>query len=144
MPSGYAYLAIFCIVFGFMYAPPLAAFIGGVLSLILAAILFVCRFLVRRKPYNKTHMWLMLEKDKRPPSEIAQRLVSGALDASYKWFAKTAVLFSGIFLALSIFFNTVGFDSFPDTPAPVVRDMPIPSILIMPDGPDLARHLSHP
>ncbi|MBT6095100.1 MAG: hypothetical protein HOH04_09465 [Rhodospirillaceae bacterium] len=144
MASGYAFLAIFCIVFGFMFAPPLAAFIGGVLCLVVALALFVCGALVRTKPYEKTHLWLMLEKDKRPPSAVAQQLISGILVETYGWFTKKAVLFGGIFLAASIAFRVLGFNSFPQTPGSGVYDLPIPSILIMPDDQDIPRQMNHP
>jgi len=118
MASGYATLAIFCVVFGFMFEPPLAAFIGGVLNLVLALTLYVYGLFARTRPFDKTQLWLMLEKDKRPPGHVAQRLVSGVLVETAGWFAKKALMFSGIFLAASILFRLIGFETFPDRPVP--------------------------
>ena len=118
MASGYATLAIFCVVFGFMFEPPLAAVIGGVLSLMLAAALYIYGRCARTRPYDKTQLWVMLEKDKRPPGNVAQQLVSGVLVETASWFAKRALIFGGIFLAASILFRLIGFETFPDPPGP--------------------------
>jgi hypothetical protein len=118
MASGYATLAIFCVVFGFMFEPPLAAFIGGVLSLMLAAALYIYGRRARTRPYDKTQLWVMLEKDKRPPGNLAQQLVSGVLVETSGWFARKALMFGGFFLAASILFRLIGFETFPDPPGP--------------------------
>jgi hypothetical protein len=118
MASGYATLAIFCVAFGFMFEPPLATFIGGVLSLMLASALYVYGRCARTRPYDKTQLWLMLEKDKRPPGNVAQQLVSGVLVETAGWFARKALVFGGIFLAASILFRLIGFETFPDPPGP--------------------------
>ncbi len=144
MVSGYGFLGIFCIVVSFMYAPSLAALVGGVLCLGWAAALFVLGGLARTKPYDKTHLWLMLEDDVRPPAAVAQRLVSGLLVKSYRWFAKTTMLFGGVLLAMSVALTMLDFDPSPSLPEPKVREFPIPAILALPPEEGANRHRVYP
>ncbi len=140
MVSGYGLLAIFCVVFSFMYAPTLAALVGGVLCLGLAAALFGYGFVVRRKAYDKTHLWLMLDDETRPPAAVAQRLISDALVRNYRWFARTAALLAGVFLAASLTLNMLGVEASVTPPQPKVRKFPIPAILALPEDQADWRH----
>jgi hypothetical protein len=136
MASGYAFLAIFCVVFGFMFAPPLATFIGGVLCLMLALALRIKAILMRTKPYDKTHLWLVLGKDDRPPAAVAQRVVTGVLTETYARFTRHAVVFGGVFLAMSISLHAFGIDEYglrqttamQGTPGPVLPALPDPQV----------------
>jgi len=133
MASGYAFLAIFCVVFGFMFAPPLATFIGGVLCLALAMALRIKAILVRTKPYDKTHLWLVLGEDDRPPAAVAQRVVSGVLTEAYGRFTRHAVAFAGVFLALSIGLHALGIDEY-GMPQRAALDARPPSAIMVPPG----------
>lgn len=105
---GFAWLGIFCTVFGFMYEPPLAALVGCVLCLVLALILKACGAHSLVKPYKRTEMWLYIKKDDRPPEAYAQRVISGVLHDTYQWFARQAAIFGVVFMVGWIGLETLG------------------------------------
>lgn len=106
--SGFALLGIFCISFGFMFRPPLAAFAGGVLCLLLSLVLFAFARWCGLRPYRKTETWLLILKEQRPPAGIAQQVVSVALRSAYLWFARQSALYGAVLLAASIALSSVG------------------------------------
>ncbi len=110
---GFAWLAIFCTTFGFMYEPPLAALVGAVMSLSLALILKACGAYSLRKPYKRTEMWLYIREEDRPPEAYAQRIISNTLHDTYQWFAKQASVFGAIFLIAWIGLQAMGVRELP-------------------------------
>jgi hypothetical protein len=98
---GFAGLAIFCIVFGMSFDPSLATRIGGALCVVLALILAGYAYWAPRRPYKRTELWLILAKEKRPPSEFAQRVIGNALRDTYIWFSRQSALFAIALLAVS-------------------------------------------
>ncbi len=110
---GFAWLGIFCIAFSLSFEPPLAAFSGGILCLIVSLILIFYAVRARRRPYKKTELWLILPKENRPEPAVAQQVIGGVLRDTYFRFARQAVVFSVIFLALSVGLRLVGLDQLP-------------------------------
>ena len=110
---GFAWLGIFCIAFSLSFEPPLAAFSGGVLCLIVSLILIFYAVRARRRPYKKTELWLILPKEHRPEPAVAQQIIGGVLRDTYFRFARQAVMFSVIFLALSVGLRLIGLDQLP-------------------------------
>lgn len=99
---GFAGLAIFCLVFGFSYEPVFAAKAGAVLCAGLALILFLYANRAPARPYKRTELWLILEKEKRPPADIAQRVVGQVLRDTYIWFARQTSAVAAVFFVAAV------------------------------------------
>lgn len=84
---GFAMLAIGTMMAGLSYQPALALEMGGVFSLVVTLVLLVCAARAPSKPYRETELWVMLEPGERPPSTIAQGIVSRQLKSAYLNFA---------------------------------------------------------
>lgn len=84
---GFAMIAIGTTMVGLVYDPVQCLQIGGILSLLTTLVLILKAFNADRKPYRDTEVWLMLAPEERPPTTIAQGLVSRALKSSYLHFA---------------------------------------------------------
>lgn len=105
---GFAGLAVFCLVFGLSFEPILAARTGGVVCLGVALILGFRAFRAPVRPYKQTELWLILPKDKRPPAEVAQRVIGEALRGTYTWFARQAAILAAVLLAVSVALQLLG------------------------------------
>ncbi len=120
---GFAGLGIFCVMFGLSYEPDLAARAGGTLSLVVALILAFRAWTARTRPYKNTELWIIIDKDKRPPGEIAQQVVGEALREAYLWFAESAALIAFVLLVSAL---ALGFMVGEDMAPPVAAGMPAP------------------
>lgn len=100
--SGFAALAILCFMIGFSFDPVLAARTGSALSLLTALILAQRAAFAMQRPYLKTETWLILEKEARPPSSLAQRLIGTALREAYAWYGRAAALATIILGAIGL------------------------------------------
>ena len=103
--TGFAALAIVCIVMALSYEPVVATRAGCILSLLVAAILFHYSIRAPERPYRKTELWIILAKKDRPPKSIAQKLIGTTLHKTYRKFAEYAVISALIFMVLSIVFG---------------------------------------
>ena len=110
---GFAWLAIFCIAFSLSFQPPLAAFAGGVLCLLVSLILMFYAMRARKRDYKRTELWLMLAKEHRPDPAIAQQVIGEILRDTYLRFARQAVMFAVVFLAVSVALRAFGFEQLP-------------------------------
>ena len=99
---GFVGLGVFCIVFGLMFDPVLAARAGGLICLGLAIILSGYAHFARTRPYKRTEVWMILRKEDRPPENIAQRLIGEVLRVTYIRFARQTALVSLTFLTVSV------------------------------------------
>ena len=99
---GFAGLAIFILIFGLSFDPVFAARVGAVTGLGITLILFGSAYRAKIKPYDKTHLWLMLPEPDRPPAAVAQKLVGDALNDSYLWFARQGAVVTGVLLVISL------------------------------------------
>jgi hypothetical protein len=84
---GFAFLAVFCIMVGLSHWPALAFRAGGILTLLMTAILLIKAREALRKPYRSTEAWLYVPKDQRPPEAHAQWAFSTVLNETYLLFA---------------------------------------------------------
>lgn len=103
---GFALLAIACVMFGLMGTPVFALKIAGVFCTIIAAILMLRSELAPRMNYKNTEVWLMLEMAERPPSAVAQRIISGVLSRTFAkfglYFARGAIWVLGAALLMEL------------------------------------------
>ncbi len=84
---GFAMLAIGCMMAGLSYEPALSLEMGGLFSLVVSLVLLVNAANAPRKPYRETELWLMLDPDDRPPTGVAQTILSRPLKSAYLNFA---------------------------------------------------------
>jgi hypothetical protein len=84
---GFGLLAIVCTMAGLAGTPVAALKAGGYLCLLTSAILIVKARAAPQRPYKHTEVWLMLDEGRRPPAEVAQRLIAGALVQAFYEFA---------------------------------------------------------
>ncbi|MEM7750738.1 MAG: hypothetical protein AAF346_20990 [Pseudomonadota bacterium] len=112
--SGFAWLAIFCIGFSFVFAPPLAAAVSGSLCLAMAVILFGLGLRATWFPCQKTDMWLLLPRPDRPSLDVAQRIVGPILRNTYHRFARHALTYAVVLLIAAIGMRLLGFNELPD------------------------------
>jgi hypothetical protein len=95
--TGFASLAIVCVLIGLCWDPPLAARTGGVLCLLITVTLVLRGVTAPTRDYRRTESWLLLSDDERPPRAVAQRVVAAALQEAYFTFAEKA---AGVTIAL--------------------------------------------
>jgi len=114
---GFAALAIFCVIFGMSFDPPLAARIGGVLCVALALVLAGYAWRAPTRPYKRTELWLILAKDKRPPAAYAQRVIGAVLRDTYIWFSRQSAVIAIVLLAVSGLLQVLGVTELWDEPS---------------------------
>ncbi len=122
---GFAGLGIFCVMVGLSYEPDLAARAGGMLFLIMVLILAFRAGTARTRPYKKTELWLIIDKEKRPPEGIAQQVVGEALREAYLSFAESTALIAFVLLIAAL---VLGFAGGADIGPPITAGAPDPSI----------------
>lgn len=84
----FAELGLFCLVLCLSFDPLLSVRIGGTGCLAAALILAFCAWWAPRRPYQNTELWLIRDEEKRPPGDIALRVIVGTLRRIYSWFAQ--------------------------------------------------------
>jgi hypothetical protein len=87
---GFGALAIATAVLGLIFDPAMAFKTGGALTLLMAAILWLKLERARSQPYRSTEVWLILDNRLGLPDEHAQRMVSAALCAVYRRYARVS------------------------------------------------------
>lgn len=95
-------LAIFCFVVGLSYDPNLAAKSGGLLCMLMTAILLMRAASAPTRPYKTTETWLMLEGAERPSAHIAQQVIGSALREAYFWYARSTAIVTASLLAFAL------------------------------------------
>jgi hypothetical protein len=95
-------LAIFCFVVGLSFDPDLAARAGGLLTMIMTAILIMRATSAPTRPYKRTETWLMLEDSERPSAHIAQQVIGSALREAYFWYARSTALVTASLLVVAL------------------------------------------
>jgi hypothetical protein len=99
---GFAGFGIALIVLVLSFEPVLAAKIGAVLSLGLALTLLFHASRARHRPYQTTEVWLLIDRDSRPPARHARRMVNEARRFAMLWFAKWSAAASALFASSAI------------------------------------------
>ncbi|MDX2288466.1 MAG: hypothetical protein NW217_06555 [Hyphomicrobiaceae bacterium] len=99
---GFGGLAIFCFMAGLSFQPVLAVTTGGILLLLMTAVLVLRAIRARTLPYKSTEMWLILAQEQRPPATVAQRIVGNVMRTTYFDFAHRAALGAAVLLTSSV------------------------------------------
>ncbi|HWP24811.1 MAG TPA: hypothetical protein VNL39_00520 [Xanthobacteraceae bacterium] len=105
---GFGFLAIFIIMVGLSYWPGHAFRAGGILMLLMTAILLLKAREALRKPYRSTEMWLYVPKDHRFPEAYAQWAFSTVLNETYLQFAYWTSAISVVMWILTLGFSVAG------------------------------------
>ena len=84
----FAGLGIVCIMLSFAFDPVLALQSGGLLILLVLAVLLLKAHLALKADHRRTEIWLYLGKHERPHESIAQWAISTVLRETYFWFAR--------------------------------------------------------
>jgi len=106
---GFGSLAIFTVMVGLSFEPRAAFEAGGILTLIMTAILMFKAREARTKNYRRTELWLYLPEEHRPPAAIAQRVSSALLRETYLVFAQWSALIAIVMWAIALSFAVIGF-----------------------------------
>lgn len=100
---GFGALAIAMVMWGLIFDPILAFQSGAVLTAIMAVILYYKAMEAPRRDHTQTELWILLEKELRPPPAYARRIVNSTLSDVYSQHAKWAVGIAALFAAVSMF-----------------------------------------
>jgi hypothetical protein len=98
---GFAALAIVTFMVGLSWDLGLACQVGGLLTLLVCAVLIAKAWRALFRPVRKTELWQMLDRGDRLRPQVAQRVIGVALRHCYLRFALHAASASIILLALS-------------------------------------------
>ena len=105
---GFGSLAIFCLMVGLSFNPPVAFQAGGVLTLLMTMILVLKAIEAGSKPYRRTEMWLYLPEEHRPPPRAAQRITSTVMRETYLTFAMWTCVVAICMWFLALLFSMAG------------------------------------
>ncbi|MFZ1431395.1 MAG: hypothetical protein WAS21_32125 [Geminicoccaceae bacterium] len=105
---GYGALAICLVVVGLAGYPLLALKSGAALTLLMWAILRLKALRAPRQPYRRTEVWLLLEPRPDWSSEVAQRLIGGALQRTLERFARPVLAVALTLWCLSLASSFLG------------------------------------
>jgi len=105
---GFGSLAIFCVMIGLSFEPRAAFQAGGMLTLLMAAILMLKAYEARTKNHRRTEMWLYLPKEQRPPEAFAQRACSAVMQETYLTFARWSATLAVVMGVLALLFSLAG------------------------------------
>jgi hypothetical protein len=101
-------LAIFCVMVGMSFEPRAAFQAGGMLSLLMTAILMLKAYEAPRKNHRRTELWLYLPKEHRPPDPCAQRVCGAVLQETYLVFASWTAMVAAALGVLALLFSLAG------------------------------------
>jgi hypothetical protein len=85
---GFGALAVGTVVLGLVFEPALALKTGSALTLLMAVILLLKAEQARSRPYRRTEVWLILDKQLGLPEDRAQRMVGQVLHDTYHRYAR--------------------------------------------------------
>lgn len=105
---GFALLGIVTTMTGLSAEPAQAFKAGGILTLMMCAVLLLKAGNALRRSYKATEVWIMLPKPQRPKAEVAQQLIGCALRGVYLVFAKRAALLTIVLLSLAQWLAILG------------------------------------
>jgi hypothetical protein len=99
---GFAGFGIALTVLALSFEPALAAKTGAALTLGLALALLVFAYRAHNTPYQTTEVWLLIDRDSRPPARHARRVINEARRFAMLWFARWAAAVSALFASSAI------------------------------------------
>jgi predicted membrane metal-binding protein len=105
---GFGSLAIFCVMIGLSFEPRAAFKAGGMLTLLMTAILMLKAYEARTKNHRKTEMWLYVPEEMRPPEAYAQKACSAVLQETYLTFARWSAAIAVVMGVLALVFSLAG------------------------------------
>jgi hypothetical protein len=108
---GFGSLGIFTIMISLSFQPALALKCGGLLLLLMLAVLFLKAFRLPYRNYRETEAWLLLDNEDRPDERFAGFVMITALQDAYLWFARWTAGLAAAFLAAAILLNGLGVGS---------------------------------
>lgn len=103
----FAALAIWCAMIGLIYDPVLSLKSGGILTLMVAAVLLLKAHGVTRHSYKRTEIWILLGRRTDLLPQHAQRLITTTLRDTYLRYALYAGAIGIAFLLISVFFGAI-------------------------------------
>jgi hypothetical protein len=106
---GFGSLAIFCVMIGLSYQPRAAFLAGGMLTMLMTAILMLKAYEAPRKNHRRTEMWLYLPEEHRPPEAYAQRACAVVLQETYLTVARWAAGMSAAMGLAALLFSAAGY-----------------------------------
>lgn len=107
--TAFAALAICLSMFTLAFDPALALKVGGLGFLVLAGVMdFRAAFYPRKRRIRESEVWIMLDDDKRPPEELARRLIVPAMQRQLREKGLWVASVSAICLGLSFLTSLVG------------------------------------
>ncbi|HUE47111.1 MAG TPA: hypothetical protein VMO81_12735 [Aestuariivirgaceae bacterium] len=99
---GFAGFGIALTVLALSFEPMLAAKTGAVLSMGLTLTLLIFAFRAHHTPHQTTEVWLLIERDSRPPARDARRIINEARRFAMLWFARWTATVSALFASSAI------------------------------------------
>ena len=100
--AGFAGLAIFTLMMGLSFDPPLATRTGGLFGFGEAVGLLLYGWFAVHRPYKRTEAWIILNDEHRPPAPVAQKIIGRTLRETAYWFAGRAACVSSFLLVSSV------------------------------------------
>lgn len=85
---GFGAFAVGTVVLGLIFEPVLALKTGSALTLLMVVVLLLKSEQARSRPYQRTEVWLILDKRLGLPEDSAQRMVSQVLHDTYDRYAR--------------------------------------------------------
>jgi hypothetical protein len=99
---GFAGFGIALAVLALSFEPMLATKTGAVLSMGLTLTLLVFAYRAHSTPHQTTEVWLLIERDSRPPARHAPRIINEARRFAMLWFARWTATVSALFASSGI------------------------------------------
>jgi hypothetical protein len=104
----FAFLAIACVMMGFVHDPQMVFQAGGILTLIMTFVLMLKSRQALTRDYKRTERWIILPKNFRPPERYAQWAAATVLRDAYLTFAQYSALIAIILWVIAIFMRVTG------------------------------------
>jgi type IV secretory pathway VirB3-like protein len=99
---GFAGFGIACMMAALSFDPLMAVRAGGVLSLLLVAVLLIKARAALTADPRDTEMWLYLERSERPAEAYAQWAAATVLREAYFWFARWTAGVAAVLWTLAV------------------------------------------
>lgn len=104
---GFASLAVLCVMIALSFDPHAAFQSGGVLTLMIVAVLLYKAREARSRDHRRTEMWLYLPDTLRPAKATAQQTVSAMMREIYLLFAHWTTIIAIVLLTITLLLSLV-------------------------------------
>jgi hypothetical protein len=105
---GFAGFAIALTVLALSFEPVIAAKIGAALTLGLTLTLLIYAMRAPHTNHQSTELWLLIDRQSRPPAQHARRIINEARRDAMLWFAKWSAASSALFAIIAILIALLG------------------------------------